>query len=124
MTRYKLITALLLLVTACGPGKSAGNHGADVSSVRPESIPGNYSMKMVVDGDTRYSTAVVTEMPGGAFQIARITVYGPVNYCFTLGANAAVSSRELGTGSISYQRSIKKTTIRFEKEGALCELSR
>lgn len=123
MTRTKLIAGLVFMLLSCGPGN--GSAGSQAASVSPESIPGNYSMKMVVGSDTRYSTAIVKSNPDGSFQIARITVYGPVNYSFQIGADASsVSSEELGKGQIVYQPSIKKTTIRFEKEGALCELSR
>lgn len=122
MTRFKLITFLLMAFMACGP-KSA-SRGAPEPAVKAENLPGNYSMKMVVDGDTHYSPAIVKEAPDGSFQIARITVYGPVTYTFTLGENSSVVSRELGTGTVTYQKELSKTTIHFEKEGALCELSK
>lgn len=122
MSRTKVIAGLLFLALSCGTGNNTGR--GEESVLPPEPLSGNYSMKMVVNGETRYSTAIVKEMGEGSFQIARITVYGPVHYSFTLEADASVVSEELGEGRVTYQRSIKKTTIRFEKAGALCELSR
>lgn len=116
-----LLIALLWLLVSCGP--RAGSGVADPPPA-PESLPGNYSMKMVVDGQAHYSTAVVKQSLDGRFQISRITVYGPVNYYFTMDENARVVSAELGSGQATYQSKINKTTILFEKEGALCELSR
>lgn len=121
MTTRKLLTGLVLLLLSCGPRTGSATAEAPLSA---ESIPGNYSMKMVVDGQTHYSTAVVKRIPDGRFQIARITVYGPVNYHFSMDQNSLVVSEELGSGKASYQSQLNKTTIRFEKEGALCELSR
>ena len=123
MRHLALISALLLGMLACGPRKTAE------SLVPPpqvlSEIPGNFTMKMTLDGESRYSTAVVKELPDGQYQIARITVYGPVLYHFNLGPDASVSSAELGKGAVSYQKNIRKLTIRFENEGgAICELSR
>jgi hypothetical protein len=53
-----------------------------------------------------------------------VTVYGPAVYTFTVTDDGAVSSEELGTGSVSYRSDLKLTTIRFEKTNFLCELSR
>ena len=58
------------------------------------------------------------------YQIARVTVYGPTVYSFTIAEDGTVSSDELGSGSISYRSDLKLTTIRFEKTNFLCELSR
>ena len=111
-----------LSLLSCGPRSSSASTIPSPEILR--NLSGNYSMKMVVDGDVRYSTAVVSEIAVGQFQIARITVYGPVRYGFTLGQNAAVSSQELGNGQVTYQQHIKKTTIHFEKSGSVCELTR
>ena len=81
-------------------------------------------MKMTDPSGTHYSTAVVKQIATGQYQIARITVYGPVNYGFTLEGNTSVRSAELGSGSGSYTSAIKKTTIRFQKEDFICELSK
>ena len=120
-TRF-LFTGLLCLLLSCG-GPRAGS-GVQDAPPAPESLPGNYSMKMVVDGQAHYSTAVVKRSLDGRFQISRITVYRPVNYYFSMDEKARVISDELGVGQATYQSKINKTTILFEKEGALCELSR
>lgn len=88
-----------------------------------DNLSGNYALKTVIGPETHYSTAVVKEIADGQFQIARITVYGPVLYSFKLNG-AAVQSPELGSGEVRYKADIKKITIHFEKENSICELSR
>ena len=87
-------------------------------------LEGSYSMKFTSDGETRYATASVKKVAERQYQIARVTVYGPTVYSFTISDDGTVSSDELGTGSVSYRSDLKLTTIRFEKTNFLCELSR
>ena len=87
------------------------------------SLEGNYTMKTTDPSGTRYSTAVVKELGSKEFQVARITVYGPGYYGFTLDGSS-VNSAELGSGSVTYKANIKKTTISFQKQEFTCELSR
>ena len=87
-------------------------------------LEGSYSMKFTADGETRYATASVTKVAERQYQIARVTVYGPTVYSFTIAEDGSVSSEELGSGSVSYRSDLKLTTIRFEKTNFLCELSR
>ena len=87
-------------------------------------LEGSYSMKFTSDGETRYATASVKKVAERQYQIARVTVYGPTVYSFTVAEDGTVSSEELGTGTISYRSDLKLTTIRFEKTNFLCELSR
>ena len=108
------ICLLSLGLLSCGSGQSTSSTVPSPEVL--QSLPGNYSMKIQLDGQTHYSTAVVSQVAVGQYQIARITVYGPVRYGFTLGPDATVQSQELGEGCITYQLHIKKTTIRFEKE--------
>lgn len=122
----KRLGILLLLGGLLSCGSRAGS---SASGVPPQEVlsqlPGNYTMKMVVDGDNpRYSTAVVKELPTGQYQVARITVYGPVYYLFSLGPQASLQSDQLGQGSVTYQPHIQKLTLHFEKGTSICELSR
>ena len=87
-------------------------------------LEGSYSMKFTSDGETRYATASVKKVAERQYQIARVTVYGPTVYSFTVAEDGTVSSEELGTGTVSYRSDLKLTTIRFEKTNFLCELSR
>jgi len=87
-------------------------------------LEGSYSMKFTSDGETRYATASVKKIAERQYQIARVTVYGPTVYSFTVAEDGTVSSDELGTGTVSYRSDLKLTTIRFEKTNFLCELSR
>ena len=87
-------------------------------------LEGSYSMKFTSDGETRYATASVKKVAERQYQIARVTVYGPTVYTFTVAEDGTVSSEELGTGTVSYRSDLKLTTIRFEKTNFLCELSR
>ena len=87
-------------------------------------LEGSYSMTFTSMGETRYSTAVVKKVSDHEYQIARVTVYGPVLYTFKLGNDATVSSAELGEGELSYRDDLKQTTIRFERENFICELTR
>jgi hypothetical protein len=120
-----LVSAFLAAGTlsSCG-GRSASRETDTVTPEILRDLPGNYSMKMTDPSGTHYSTAVVKEIAAGQYQIARITVYGPVHYGFTLEENASVRSVELGSGTVSYKSAIKKTTIRFQKEEFVCELSK
>ena len=105
-----LSAALLVGLLSCGSPASREKADAVPETVL-QSLEGNYSMKIQAPDGVQY-------------QVARITVYGPVLYAFTLGENASVESAELGKGAVTYTESIKKTTIRFEKEDFLCELSK
>ena len=87
-------------------------------------LEGSYSMKFTSDGETRYATASVKKVAERQYQIARVTVYGPTVYSFTVAEDGTVSSEELGTGTVIYRSDLKLTTIRFEKTNFLCELSR
>ena len=121
----KRLALLLLLGSAWACGPRAGSSATAVPPAEVlEQLPGNYTMKMVVDDDTRYSTAVVKQLAGNQYQVARITVYGPVYYVFTLGPAATLQSEQLGQGSVTYQSHIQKLTLHFEKGTSVCELSR
>ncbi len=118
-----LSAAFLAGLLSCG-GPASREKADSVPEAVLQSLEGNYSMKIQAPDGLHYSTAVVKELAKGQYQVARITVYGPVLYAFSLREDATVESAELGKGAVSYTPSIKKTTIRFEKEGFLCELSK
>ena len=121
--RHLLLIGAFVLALSCASSVSSQQSTIPTPAML-QALEGNYTLKMVSGEDVRYSTAVVKEIAAGQFQVARITVYGPILYGFTLGANATVSSEELGQGNVTYQPNIKKTTIHFEKGGIICELSR
>ena len=123
MRQLTLLIGALALALSCASSASSQQSTIPTPAML-QALEGNYTLKYVSGDETRYSTAVVTEIAAGQYQVARITVYGPIMYGFTLGADATVHSEELGQGSITYQPNIKKTTIRFEKGGIVCELSR
>lgn len=117
-----LSVALAVLLCSCG-GPSVSSAEEAVPSSILHSLEGNYTMKTTDPSGTHYSTAVVKELGSKQFQIARITVYGPVYYGFTLDGTS-VDSAELGSGAVTYKANIKKTTISFQKQEFTCELSR
>lgn len=119
---FMLSAALVLLLAGCAPKNK--NLPIEAPASVLEDLPGNYTLKTTVDDSVRYSTAVVTQIAAGEYQISRITVYGPVLYGFKLGEHAVVESEELGSGAVTYTPAIKKTTISFDKGGSLCELSK
>ena len=123
--RMAAFALLLPCVLSCG-GRSASTPVQPVpaSAEVLQTLPGNYSMKITSAGEIHYSTAVVRSVAAGTYQIARITVYGPVLYGFTVKADASVVSEELGKGQVTWQENIKKLCIRFEREDFVCELSR
>ena len=123
MRQLTLLIGALALALSCASPASSGQSTLPTPAML-QALEGNYTLKMVSGEDTRYSTAVVKQIAAGQYQVARITVYGPVMYGFTLGADASVQSEELGNGSITYQPQLKKTTIHFEKGGIVCELTR
>lgn len=120
----KIFVLAVLSVLLAGCSNRNNNLPIEASAKVLEDLPGNYTLKTTADDSVRYSTAVVTEIAKGEYQISRVTVYGPVLYSFKLGEHALVESEELGSGAVTYQPGIKKTTIRFEKGGSLCELSK
>lgn len=122
MNKIFVLAALSVLLAGCSNRNN--NLPIEASAKVLEDLPGNYTLKTTADDSVRYSTAVVTEIAKGEYQISRVTVYGPVLYSFKLGEHALVESEELGSGAVTYQPGIKKTTIRFEKGGSLCELSK
>lgn len=117
------LTVLCALLAGC-----AGRSVRQVSTVpdvqRIGNLEGSYSMKFISEGETRYATASVKKIAERQYQIARVTVYGPAVYTFTVTDDGTVSSEELGAGTVSYRSDLKLTTIRFEKTNFLCELSR
>lgn len=117
------ITLAALLGSCGGPSASSAGEDAVPADVL-QSLEGNYSMKVTDPSGTHYSTAVVKELASGQFQVARITVYGPVYYSFSLEDGAVVNSSDLGVGAITYKPAIKKTTISFKKQEFSCELSK
>ena len=121
----KRLAILMLLggLLSCGPRTGSSAVTAPPAEVLQQ-LSGNYTMKMVVADETRYSTAVVKELGNRQFQVARITVYGPVYSVFTLGPDASLASEQLGQGSVSWQPHIQKLTLHFEKGTSVCELSR
>ena len=126
MKRFCL--AFLVLAAAVLFGSCAGRSVQQVSLLpdvqKIGNLEGSYSMKFTSDGETRYATASVKKVAERQYQIARVTVYGPTVYTFTVAEDGTVSSDELGSGGISYRSDLKLTTIRFEKTNFLCELSR
>ena len=121
--RLAIITFACLLLASCA-GRSVQQVSVLPDVQKIGSLEGSYSMKFTSDGETRYATASVKKIAQRQYQIARVTVYGPAVYTFTVAEDGTVSSEDLGTGTITYRSDLKLTTIRFEKTNFLCELSR
>jgi len=85
---------------------------------------GNYSMRIVSEGESAWSTATVRRLTGSGYSVVRVTVYGPVHYSFTVSEGNSLFSEELGTGYVAYSPRVGKTTLHFEKENFICELSK
>ena len=119
---FLALTCAAVLVGCAGRSVQQVSLLPDVQKIG--NLEGSYSMKFTSDGETRYATASVKKVAERQYQIARVTVYGPTVYSFTVAEDGTVSSEELGTGSVSYRSDLKLTTIRFEKTNFLCELSR
>ena len=121
----RLVLASLLAAALAGcAGRSAQHVSALPDVQKIGNLEGSYSMKFTASGETRYATASVKKVAERQYQIARVTVYGPAVYSFTISEDGTVKSDELGTGTIIYRSDLKLTTIRFEKTDFLCELSR
>ena len=89
-----------------------------------QNLEGNYSMKMTSDGETSLTSASVQRIADDRYSVTRVTVYGPMHYSFSFSEDGSVFSEELGAGFAAYKAGIDKTTIRFEKENIVCELTR
>lgn len=124
ITHWAACLAVLAGFCACGGPSSTPSVPEPAGSAILQDLPGNYSMKVTSAGEVHYSTAIVRHVAANQYQIARITVYGPVMYGFNLKPDATVVSEELGKGLVTWQEAIKKLTIRFEREDFVCELSR
>ena len=133
-TVFYVILALALLV-ACGAAwyflsgkKKQEAPPAQISQPVDlqflENLEGSYSMKITSAGETNYTSATVQRIADDRYSIARVTVYGPMHYSFTLSEDGTVFSEELGAGFAAYKPGIDKTTIRFEKESIVCELTK
>jgi len=125
----RLFRRLAYLTVACAVFSGCAGRSVQQVSALPDvqkigNLEGSYSMKFTSEGETRYATASVKKMAERQYQVARVTVYGPVVYSFTVHEDGTVQSDELGTGSVTYRSDLKLTTIRFEKKDFLCELSR
>ena len=91
MRNVSILAALTAVaLSSCAPKNNNVPIEAPASVL--EALPGNYTLKTVVDDSVRYSTAVVTQIASDEYQISRVTVYGPVLYGFKLGEHAAVES--------------------------------
>ena len=121
--RLAFLALVLAALSGCA-GRSVQQVSALPDVQKIGNLEGSYSMKFTSDGETRYATASVKKVAERQYQIARVTVYGPTVYSFTVAEDGAVSSEELGSGSVSYRSDLKLTTIRFEKTNFLCELTR
>lgn len=121
--RLALSSVFCLALMGCA-GRSAQQVSAIPDVQKIGNLEGSYSMKFTSAGETRYATAAVKKVGDRQYQIARVTVYGPTVYSFTLAEDGSVKSDELGAGSVSYRSDLKLTTIRFEKTNFLCELTR
>ena len=125
MKPFRLAFLVLVLAALSGcAGRSVQQVSALPDVQKIGNLEGSYSMKFTSDGETRYATASVKKVAERQYQIARVTVYGPTVYSFTVAEDGSVSSEELGSGSVSYRSDLKLTTIRFEKTNFLCELTR
>ena len=121
--RLAFLALVLAALSGCA-GRSVQQVSALPDVQKIGNLEGSYSMKFTSDGETRYATASVKKVAERQYQIARVTVYGPTVYSFTVAEDGSVSSEELGSGSVSYRSDLKLTTIRFEKTNFLCELTR
>ena len=121
--RLAFLSLAVALLAGCA-GRSVQQVSVLPDVQKIGNLEGSYSMKFTSDGETRYATASVKKIAERQYQIARVTVYGPTVYSFTVAEDGTVSSDELGTGTVSYRSDLKLTTIRFEKTNFLCELSR
>ena len=121
--RLAFLSLAVALLAGCA-GRSVQQVSALPDVQKIGNLEGSYSMKFTSDGETRYATASVKKVAERQYQIARVTVYGPTVYSFTVAEDGSVSSEELGSGSVSYRSDLKLTTIRFEKTNFLCELTR
>ena len=121
--RLAFLALVLAALSGCA-GRSVQQVSALPDVQKIGNLEGSYSMKFTSDGETRYATASVKKIAERQYQIARVTVYGPTVYSFTVAEDGTVTSDELGSGSVSYRSDLKLTTIRFEKTNFLCELSR
>ena len=121
--RLAFLALVLAALSGCA-GRSVQQVSALPDVQKIGNLEGSYSMKFTSDGETRYATASVKKVAERQYQIARVTVYGPTVYSFTVAEDGSVSSEELGAGSVSYRSDLKLTTIRFEKTNFLCELTR
>ena len=124
LLRQLAFSALVCTIFAGCAGRSAKSVSAIPDVQKIGNLEGSYSMKFTSDGETRYATASVKRIAERQYQIARVTVYGPAIYTFTVAEDGSVKSDELGTGGVSYRSDLKLTTIRFEKPNFLCELTR
>lgn len=123
LNRLAFVTLVGAVLAGCA-GRSV-QHVSTVPDVQKVgNLEGSYSMKFTAAGETRYATASVKKVAERQYQIARVTVYGPAVYTFTVSEDGAVFSEQLGEGSVIYRSDLKLTTIRFEKTDFLCELSR
>ena len=117
------LTAVCTVLAGCA-GRSVQQVSLLPDFQKIGNLEGSYSMKFTSAGETRYATASVKKIAERQYQIARVTVYGPAVYTFTVAEDGTVKSDELGEGNITYRSDLKLTTIRFEKTDFLCELSR
>lgn len=120
MRKTLLFVALALALTACEFRR--GNQTPEPVSV-PD-LEGSYKMWLSAGGESRENTAAVRRIAKDFYQIARVTDYGIKYYAFVCEKDTLLFSQELGEGRLSWDEKLGKITIKFNKEGNLCELTR
>ena len=87
-------------------------------------LEGNYAVREISAGDTTYSSASLRKLPEGAYELVKITVYGPVHYPVQVFGDGSLLSEDLGAGFAGYDPALGVYTLRFEKDKSVCELTR
>ena len=96
----------------------------NVQVYMPETLAGDYSMKLISGDLTSRYAAVVKEYAENNYRVEVITEYGKSIYTFVSNSDGTVESPELGKGTVKYKESVKKLTVEFIGGDLRCELTR
>ena len=133
---YGILAAALLAVAGAGwfffskarGGDTPAPAEAPAETVRDmtwlSELEGNYAVREISAGDTTYSSASLRKLPEGAYELVKITVYGPVHYPVQVFGDGSLLSEDLGAGFAGYDPALGVYTLRFEKDKTVCELTR
>jgi hypothetical protein len=93
-------------------------------SVTGSNILGSYTVHIETDSQKSTCTGYIDSDAQGVITLHILSEYEPRLFQLEIEADGTVFNDELGTGRMSYKKSIDRTSIRFQKDSLKCTLTK